>query len=434
MERALSSSRDSTERHHTVEALKGNEVSFGLLFDTISHAVWVYDADTLNFLLVNNAAVRHYGYNCDEFLSLKISDIHVPNQIEEKRALLEALDPDNPSTGTWQHRTKDGRILEVEGTAHAFEFQGRLAVLEVSQDVTERKRLETELAQAQKLESVGQLAAGIAHEINTPIQYVGDNLRFLQEGYEAGSRALECYAELLRAAETGSITPELLSQVRQTLDECEVDYFGAELPKAVQQSLDGIDRVATIVRAMKEFAHPGYKKKVGADLNKAIANALIVSRNEIKYVADVETDLGELPLVMCHIGDLNQVFLNLLINSADAIREVLKDSDTKGLIRVSTRHIGNQVVISISDSGCGIPEGIRDRVFDPFFTTKPVGRGSGQGLAIARTAVVDKHGGSLRFERNEPQGTTFIISLPIEPAASPTLEKEEDEVIAGARI
>jgi signal transduction histidine kinase len=298
-------------------------------------------------------------------------------------------------------------------------------VLAVSQDVTERKRLEAQLHQAQRLEAVGQLAAGIAHEINTPIQYVGDNIRFIHDAFAARQFVLANFRELLQAAEEGRVTANLVAAVRRAVEESEMDFLAEEIPKAIAQSLDGTERVAVIVRAMKEFAHPGQQQKALADLNKSLANALVVARNEIKYVADVQTDFGDVPPILCHIAELNQVFLNLLTNAADAIREVVKQDNQKGLIRVSTRLFDGQAVISISDSGCGIPENIQRRVFDPFFTTKDVGRGSGQGLAIARATVVEKHGGSIWFEPNLPRGTTFVVSLPMTSAPSSAVLEEE---------
>jgi signal transduction histidine kinase len=196
------------------------------------------------------------------------------------------------------------------------------------------------------------------------------------------------------------------------------------------QSLEGVERIGTIVGAMKEFAHPGFKQKAAADINKALSNAMIVSRNELKYVADVETDFGAVPPVLCHIADLNQVFLNLLINAADAIREVVSLNSQKGLIRVATRREGDQAIVSISDTGGGIPEEIRSRVFDPFFTTKEVGRGSGQGLAIARSIVVEKHGGNIWFEPNGAQGTTFLVSLPIGSTLTAITDEKETQCLA----
>jgi signal transduction histidine kinase len=222
------------------------------------------------------------------------------------------------------------------------------------------------------------------------------------------------FEQLRLAAEAGHIPPELLTELQGAIEGADFEYLREEIPKAVAQSLDGVERVATIVRAMKEFAHPGQKQKGAADLNQALANALIVARNEYKYVADAETDFGELPAVVCHIGELNQVFLNLLINAAHAIEEQMKKTDKRGVITVRTRQLNDRAVISISDTGCGIPATIQSKIFDPFFTTKEVGRGTGQGLAIARAIVVEQHGGSITFEPNGAQGTTFVVSLPIE--------------------
>ncbi len=206
---------------------------------------------------------------------------------------------------------------------------------------------------------------------------------------------------------------ELADEVKASREAADLEYLAGEIPKAMEQSLDGVERVATIVRAMKAFAHPGSNEKMPADLNKALSDALIVANNELKYVANVVTDFVELPPVWCNLGDLNQVFLNLLVNAAHAISDVVKKSGGKGEIRVKTRCDNNEVIVSVSDSGCGIPPAIQPRVFDPFFTTKEVGKGTGQGLAIARNIVVERHGGRIAFEPNLPQGTTFLVWLPI---------------------
>ena len=222
---------------------------------------------------------------------------------------------------------------------------------------------------------------------------------------------MEKYCQLHRAALAGEVPRSVLEALKQALEAADAEYLAAEIPKAMDQSLDGVERIATIVRAMKAFAHPGQKDKAAADLNKALTETLTVARNELKYVADVETDFGELPPVVCHLAELNQVFLNLLINAAQAIGGVVRQSGVKGRIRVKTRAEGDRVAISISDTGCGIPAGIQSRIFDPFFTTKEVGCGTGQGLSLARS-IVEKHGGRITFEPNPPQGTTFVVSVP----------------------
>jgi len=207
--------------------------------------------------------------------------------------------------------------------------------------------------------------------------------------------------------------------VSQTEDKADLTYLADEIPKAIVQTLDGVGRVAKIVRAMKDFSHPDQGVRAPADLNRALDDTLIVARNELKYVADVVTDFDpQLPAVSCYLSDLNQVFLNLLVNAAHAIADVVGDGKSrqvtgKGTITVTTRREGDEVIVKIADSGTGIPPEIRDRVFDQFFTTKAVGKGTGQGLSIAHSVVVEKHGGSLTFETEVGKGTTFIIRLPL---------------------
>jgi signal transduction histidine kinase len=287
-------------------------------------------------------------------------------------------------------------------------------------EIAERQRMEQELAHAQKLEAIGHLAAGIAHEINTPAQYVGDNTRFLQDAFADVDKLLDVLDSLLQAAKDSELTDELIAEVEASVRAAEVGYLKQEVPKAIQQSLEGIERVADIVKAMKEFSHPGNGLKQPLDLNRAIQSTLTVSRNEWKYVADLVTDLDpRLPPVPCFAGDFNQVVLNLVVNAAHAIADVVGDgSHGKGTITVRTRHDGPWAEVRIQDTGTGIPASIRHKVFDQFFTTKEVGKGTGQGLSIAHAVVVQKHGGTIGFETEEGQGTTFIVRLPMLQQAS----------------
>ena len=289
----------------------------------------------------------------------------------------------------------------------------------IGADITERKNLENQLTQAQKLRSIGQLASGIAHEINTPIQYVGDNTRFLQDAFADLMDVLTQQAGLLRAARSGSVSPEVIRAVDEAIRRADLDYLTHEIPLAIGHTLEGIDRIAKIVRAMKEFAHPGREDKVPADLNKIIETTLTVARNEWKYVADLVTDFDcSLPEVPCHPGEINQVILNLVVNAAHAIEDHVKlGRMPKGVITVATRRKDDWAEIQISDTGGGIPEAIRPRIFDPFFTTKEPGRGTGQGLAICHPVIVDKHGGRIFFESEVGRGTTFTINLPLDKQA-----------------
>jgi len=270
------------------------------------------------------------------------------------------------------------------------------------QTLEERDRLEDNLRQAQKLEAIGQLAAGIAHEINTPTQYVGDNLRFVKESFGELDSML---AQLVKVG--GAPAGKLLA-------DADFDYLKEEIPRALNQSLEGVDRVAKIVRAMKEFSHPA-REKTATDLNRAIQSTITVASNEWKYVAEIEMDLDpNLPSVHCSPAEFNQVVLNMVVNAAHAIGDVVGDGGKgKGKIKVKTRPDGEWAVIEISDSGCGMPPHIQQRIFDPFFTTKEVGKGTGQGLAIAHNVIVDKHAGIIKVVSSPGAGTTFIIRLPI---------------------
>lgn len=287
----------------------------------------------------------------------------------------------------------------------------------LEREIKDRERADLELRHAQKLQAVGQLAAGIAHEINTPLQFVGDNIRFVAQTFEDIQLLIGKYRELVKALSSISECAALVEQVKVAEQDADLAFLEENIPSAFSQAQDGMSRISQIVGAMKEFARSDGRQKVAADLNRALEVALTIAKNEYKYVADVETDFGEIPPVMCHLGDINQVFLNLLVNAAHAIAEVVGNNGNRGCIRVRSASEGNTVRIDISDTGCGIPESARERVFEPFFTTKPVGRGSGQGLAIARSIIVDKHGGSLTFESQLGGGTVFTILLPVVPPA-----------------
>ena len=284
----------------------------------------------------------------------------------------------------------------------------------MGEDVTDRLVLEDELVQAQKLESIGHLAAGIAHEINTPTQFVSDNVRFLSDSFSDIGRLIEQYQRLLAAAKTGVCSEDLIETCEAANRGADLEYLLAEIPKALEQTAEGITRVATIVRAMKEFSHPGSTEKTAVNLNRAIESTVTVARNEWKYVADLHTNLDpSLPPVPCLAGEFNQVVLNMIVNATHAIADAVKGTGGKGTITICTSRVGDFVEVRISDTGMGIPESIRHKIFDPFFTTKEVGRGTGQGLAIARSVVVGKHGGTIAVDSEIGKGTTFLIRLPL---------------------
>ncbi|MDE0577465.1 MAG: ATP-binding protein, partial [Opitutales bacterium] len=263
---------------------------------------------------------------------------------------------------------------------------------QLEEEMMQRKHLETELVHAQKMEAVGQLAAGIAHEINSPSQFVNDNVMFLKDAVN----------ELLAAVSGEGEIP----------DAKEIEFLRENAPGSVEQALQGMERITTIVKSMKNFAYrDAASEKRPQNLNQAIEATAVVATNEWKYHAELKTDLdSNLPFVPCNIGEINQVVLNLIVNAAHAIRDSeLKDG--KGLILVSTRQYDQYVVITIQDNGGGIPEHVQGKIFEPFFTTKEVGVGTGQGLAIAHNVITKSHGGHIWFETEQGKGTTFFIRL-----------------------
>jgi signal transduction histidine kinase len=307
----------------------------------------------------------------------------------------------------------DGTRLSVLYSSHPIEIGRDARWLCVFFDITRRKALEADLYRARKLEAVGQLAAGIAHEINTPAQFVGDNIQFLSTSFTDLLKVIAAYRAALAKLADNPSYEAIAREIRELEEAVDLAYVEENAVPSWDAARDGIARIANIVSAMKEFARPDQREKVPADLNHALRSTLVIARNEYKYVADVTTDFGTIPVVSCHVNEMNQVFLNLLVNAAHAIADVVKTSQGRGRIEVRTRQDGDRVCIEISDTGIGIPSELRERVFDPFFTTKEVGRGSGQGLAIARSIVVERHGGSITFDSEVGKGTTFRILLPV---------------------
>lgn len=285
----------------------------------------------------------------------------------------------------------------------------------IGADITDRKKLEIGLQQSQKMEAIGQLAAGIAHEINTPAQFVGDNTRFFQDAYGDLIQIIREYENLIDKAKSDALTGELIAGTEKRIQDMDLEYLEEEIPVALQHTLKGVERITKIVQAMKIFSHPGMVAKEPTDINKEIEKTITITRNEWKYVAQMETDFdSNLPAVPCFRAELNQVILNMIVNAAHAIAEANANaSSEQGIIRIQTDHKDNWAIIRISDTGAGIPEEIRPKIFDLFFTTKGPDKGTGQGLAISHSVIVEKHKGTLDLESQEGQGTTFIIGLPL---------------------
>jgi PAS domain S-box-containing protein len=366
----------------------------------------------------NPAAEQHFGSPVEQVIGKRLIDLPMrwpDNRINETIAngnqLREAARFDELRVSDARGRE---RILAL--TINRIEARDNkdCGVVLVGTDITGRKAMEAQLMLAQKMESIGQLAAGIAHEINTPTQYVNDNTRFLRDSFRGFQQLLDLYERLRAEAKRGPVPAALLVELDGLVEHLDLGFLAAEIPKAIDQSLEGIGRVAEIVHAMKQFSHPDQVEPELVDLNKAIANTATVARNEWKYVAEMELDLdADLPAVPCLAGRFNQVILNLIVNAAQAIGDVVAGSGAKGKIRIATRTAGDHVEIRVADTGTGIPAAIRNRIFDPFFTTKQVGKGTGQGLAIAHNIIVEQHGGAIDVESEDGKGSTFLLRLPL---------------------
>lgn len=321
---------------------------------------------------------------------------------EEFSAFVQAVD------AAYTASDEDRRQLERSIHLASEELYQRNRQLEA--ELEERKRLQVQLHMAEKLRAVGELAAGVAHEINTPVQFISDSLYFLTEGFSDLTGLVEAQRQMIEAAGD----PQLKANAQRLAEKVDLPFLRAEVPQALNRCHEGTGRVSRIVRALKDLAHPDAAEQSFADIGAAIDNTLIVANNEIKYVAQVQVDLCPAREVRCHIGQIQQVLLNLVVNSAHAIAERVGDSGQKGTIRIATRTEDRDFIIVVEDDGTGIPDNVRDRVFEPFFTTKEVGKGSGQGLSIAHALVVERHGGKLSFDSTPGKGTAFTVRLPIE--------------------
>jgi PAS domain S-box-containing protein len=312
-------------------------------------------------------------------------------------------------------KNDEGKVIRITGMNYDVSDQYRTA--------EEKAQLEAELIHANKLEAVSQLAAGIAHEINTPIQFVGNNLTFFKDSLKDLFALIETTEEMPATAPSSEALEPLRQAFHQIAESADFSFLKEELPSALKQTIEGVNRVAEIVRAMRAFSHPDCGDKKMSNINDCIKNTVTISRNEWKYVADLNIDLDmDIPSVTCHPGAINQVLMNLIVNASQAIEEKQQqempgqEQPEKGLITVKTRQLDRSVIIEITDTGMGIPEEVKPRLFEPFFTTKEVGKGTGQGLPIARNIIVHDHKGKINFSSVRGKGTTFTIELPINEA------------------
>ncbi|MCL2329967.1 MAG: PAS domain S-box protein [Phycisphaerae bacterium] len=434
---------DMTATKRAEKAKIDSENRLKLIFDTIPTGLFLIDAENKVIVEANPAALKMIGAPLEKVIGQTCSTFLHLVAVRGCPILDHGQTCDNSEH---QLIRADGELLPILKTVIPIMLDGRMHMVESFIDITERKRAEVELAahrtrleelvsqrsqqlvdverqvlQAEKLASVGRLAAGVAHEINTPIQFIGDNLHALSDFFKDLNRLVDQYRELAQLVssakegpegEGGAVSKEI-EAIRSTEEDVGLPFILEDAPKAIAQGLDGVNRVANIVRAMRDFSHVKTSESTIVNINRCLESTVTVARNEYKYVADVEMKLEEeLPLIECYPSELNQVFLNLLVNAAHAIQE--RGEGYRGVITIATRSLEMAVEVAITDTGMGIPEEIRNKIYDLFFTTKPVGKGTGQGLYLAYRTIVEKHGGTIQCDSTVGVGTTFRIQLPMQ--------------------
>ncbi len=391
----------TADRRNLADALAHERNVLRTMIDLIPAFIYAKDAQS-RFTACNDLVARRMGTTPEQLIGKTDFDFF-PREMAEKfyadeQALIQSGQPliDLEERAFDKTRGMD-RVILTSKVPLRDEHGNLTGIVGTGFDITDRKAAEARMASMDRHESIGRLAAGVAHEINTPIQYLNDSVSFLREGVQE----LFEYIDALRASLPQPSPPdENVEELRQ------------DMPPALARLAEGMGRIAEIVRSMKDFSHADQEEVSPVDLNRSIQSTLVVARSEYKHVADVDTQLGELPKVTCHGGQINQVLLNLIVNAAHAIADKVGDSGERGRITVRSRAEADHVVIEVEDTGGGIPEHIRARIFDPFFTTKQVGRGTGQGLAVVRSVVVKGHGGTVDFTTESGKGTTFVVRLP----------------------
>ncbi|URK17087.1 ATP-binding protein [Thalassospira sp. GO-4] len=392
------------------------------ILDTVVEGILIVDAAGI-IQDFNKSAEEILRAQSGELLGTSVDVMFIDRKMTVRHRLLNRCI--NISSGVLKYDYTETMAQRLDGDSFPMEiivspanFSSEMSYLYIFRDITRRrqaedaqKKLEEDLREALKLEAIGHLAGGIAHEINTPSQYIRDNLKFLNDSYGALSRVLGLSLQTLwknRAFLPDNTFEEFAKQLRNS----DMEFLLEEIPHATQQSLDGINQVARIVLSMKEFSHPGGAEKTTTDINRVLSNVIVISRNEWKHYADVVEKFDpEIPHIPCYINEVNQVFLNLIVNAVQAIQEAGR-KPSEGEIVVKTTSLDDSILISISDNGTGIDKENRSKIFNPFFTTKEVGKGTGQGLSITHDIVTVRHGGRIWFETQVGKGTTFHVLLP----------------------
>lgn len=413
--------KEHRERLELVDEL----TEFRQTLDSVHDSVLIFDSDSLAFLYVNQGTIDRLEYSEQELLTM--TPLEIKHGYDRDRFLdfLQELRERSGESVTYQseHRTKNGRIIPVEvSLMHVNRTDGRAHFIAIVRDISERLREEREkeflqarLLNEQKMASVGQLAAGIAHEINTPAQYVASNMDFIDKSFGDIEKVLSGVSDFLKARSAVIPEEQGVKELTGLLEDADCDYLREEVPRAISQTKEGVRKISSIVQAMKKFSHPGSKEKASADLNRIIETTLTIASNEYKYIAELETNLDpDLPALELLTDEMGQALLNIIVNATHALADAAEAQPSfKGRITITTGHDDEAVWVRLSDNGPGIPEDIRDKIFDPFFTTKEVGKGTGQGLAIVYDVIVNKHNGTVTCTSEAEGGAVFFIRLPL---------------------
>ncbi|MDD5175436.1 MAG: PAS domain S-box protein [Sterolibacterium sp.] len=427
-------SRDITERRRIEAALAESEDKFRTIYDSINDAIFIHDVDSGRILEVNASASQMYGYSREQLLSLDLAEISAstaPYTLKAALGYLRLARENGWQAFEWLARDQTNRQFWVAVNLKTLNIGGNQRILAVVRDIDSRKRAEQELKlalteskvlnrklaeaqsqllQSEKMASIGQLAAGVAHELNNPIGFVSSNLGTL-ESYLQDIFAI--FAAYESAEATVGVPSPQLDAVRSLKTQKDFDYLKNDIVQLMAESRDGLTRVAKIVRDLKDFSRAGEATYQWADLHQGLDSTLNIVWNELKYKCTVKKEYGELPPVWCVPSQLNQVFMNLLVNAAHAIPE-------KGDITIRTGRQDNEVFVAIADTGTGISPEHLNRLFEPFFTTKPVGKGTGLGLSLAYS-IVQKHQGRFEVHSKVGEGSSFTVWLPIEAKRAETI-------------
>ncbi len=405
------------------KSLLQSEAMQRAITDAVQSAVFLID-DKGTIQFVNPAAQTMFGYTQEELIGKELHTLLVPEQHQDKayEGFAEfSKTGEGPIIENMQEMTalhRDGEELAVLVHVGKLKRNGTWWAVGSVIDITQLRKVQADLIKSQqetiqsgRLASIGHLAAGMAHEINTPAQYIGDNLNFIKESITSICYVFDAAQSLAEASQDKQATAAFYEACTNE----DIKYLLEELPSAIRQSQDGMEYITKIVKSMKSFSHPGNEGKSLEDINKILDAVITITHNSCKEVATVETDLAQnIPQILCCVSEIQQVFLNIVINAIQSISSSKKRENNLGRVDISTTVKDGFIITSVADTGDGIPEEIRDRIFDPFFTTKPVGQGTGQGLNICYDIIVNRHGGKIEFENNPESGAIFTVSLPIE--------------------